>query len=226
MKRMHVDRLVQGGGGEQICLAVRPHWFRIARQGMGALLLVLCGLALTLFQQQLLQSLAALTPYLVGPSDGTNPATPASAGLPGVHLTLEGPLTWGGIVTALAGALLLAWALLVRHFTEYAITMTTNFGGRIIKVQGVFSRQTVAVPLGMVNNLVVNEPLLGRILNWGHIDIETGNDYNGDRLEYIPDPQGFHQIWKTLLDNGYGTPARINNSAFEHGPVPGKMSSI
>lgn len=87
--------------------------------------------------------------------------------------------------------------------TEYAVTVSSNFEGRIIKVQGILSRQTVTVPLGMVNNLVLYEPLLGRVLGWGHIDIETGNDYDGDRLEYVPDPRTFHQIWKTLLDTGY-----------------------
>ena len=61
-----------------------------------------------------------------------------------------------------------------------------------------------------VNNLALYEPLLGRLLGWGHIEIETGNDYDGDRLEHIPDPHGFYQVWKTLLDHGYRRDARAS----------------
>ncbi|MBF6612171.1 MAG: PH domain-containing protein [Chloroflexi bacterium] len=209
-----MDRLVEGAGGEQICLATRPHWFMAAKQGLGGLVLIVCGIVLSLSGDLLRLLLATFVPDLVPPSDSSgitasehSDAAPAPLTLPDFQLSLDKVLAWGGIVIALIGALLLGWALLNRHVTEYAITMSTkspNFGGRIVKVSGVLSRQTVSVPLGMVNNLVLYEPLLGRILGWGHIDIETGNDFDGDRLEYIPDPQGFHEIWKSLLENGYG----------------------
>jgi hypothetical protein len=65
----------------------------------------------------------------------------------------------------------------------------------------------VAVPLAMVNDLVLYEPLLGRILGWGLVDIETGNDYHGDRLEYVPNPGAFYAAWTALLENGFaGSP--------------------
>jgi hypothetical protein len=174
------------------------------------------------------------SPGPTSPAGPTGPAStvPSISGVPLVPVISPSfqelfgeAFTWGGFALASVGVLLLGWVMLNRHFTEYAITTSPRsagtqetqgtqgtqgtrgsqgFGGRIIKVQGVLSRQTVTVPLGMVNDLVLYEPLLGRILGWGHIDIETGNDYTGDHLEYVPDPRGFQMVWKELLDNVYG----------------------
>jgi hypothetical protein len=212
---MYIDRLVEGGegaravGGELICLITRPHWFMVAREGVRGLLLMGCGIVLLLFREPLVRQLKMLVPQLPAPRDSSGPA-PVPITLSDFRLSLDAALaalSWSGLAFLLMGVLLLGRALLNRHFTEFAITMSTTplgFGGRIIKVHGILSRQTVTVPLGKVNDLVVYEPLLGRVLGWGDLDIETGNDYTGDRLEYLPNPRGFQDIWKTLIDNGYG----------------------
>lgn len=220
---MYVDRFVEQEragvwDAESICLATRPHWFRVIERGAGGILLMVCGIAFLLFGQPLRGLVTNLAAHIPGPA-GTTGAADASvasgpAGVAGtfghaldVQQILETSIIWGGLALTIVGALLLGWALLSRHFTEYAITVSlgsSGRSGRIIKVQGVLSRQTVAVPLGMVNNLELYEPLLGRLLGWGDIDIETGNDYDGDRLEHMPDPRGFYQMWQTLLDLGHG----------------------
>ena len=196
---MHVSRLVQGAGGERLCLATRRHWFCVVKHGWLGIVLLVVGLALLLFSGQIQSLVAGLVPHL--PVSPDNDANRMGPGLPGGYggqlITI---LQWGAALLTLTGAVLLGWALLRRHFTEYAITVSPKFGGRIIKVQGIFSRRTVAVPLIMVNDLVLYEPLLGRILGWGGIDIETGNEYQGDRLEYVPSPRQFYATWATLLD--------------------------
>lgn len=235
---MYVDRLVKEEGAgvwgvEAICLATRPHWFSVVEQGAGLnwakpknLLLMAGGAALLLFGQPVLGLQPNSGPLLAdwitlfqapgiasGPADGTGASVPP-LNLPQI---IDISIIWGGVVLALAGALVLGWALLKRHFTEYAITLSPGYSGRIIKVQGVLTRKTVAVPLGMVNNLELYEPLAGRLFGWGDIEIETGNDYEGDRLEHVPDPRGFYQMWKLMLDLGFvrsgvasgvGSPAR------------------
>lgn len=220
-KSVYVDRLVEGAGGERICLAERPHWFRVARQGTAGIALILAGVALALSAEQIQLFVAAIEPCLpfhlpsclsshpLSASDGSGAAPPVSITLSQTQIGLDGvggALAWGGITLALAGVLALAWVLLDRHLTDYAIVtprVSPGYGGRIIKVQGIVSRQTVIVPLLMVNDLVVHEPLLGRVLGWGHIDIETGNDYAGDRLEFVPHPRGFQEIWRSLFEKGY-----------------------
>ncbi len=228
---MYVVRLVEGGEGartargEQICLVTRPHWFMVAREGAGGLVLMGCGIVLTLFTEPLIRQLEMLVPHLPASRDRSGPA-PLPITLSDFRLSLDAALAalaWGGLALVLVGMLLLGRALLNRHVTEYAITMSTTsqgFGGRIIKVHGIVSRQTVTVPLGKVNDLVVYEPLLGRILGWGDIDIETGNDYTGDRLEYVPGPRGFYHIWKTLLDNGYADYGDSANHGGSTGSFP------
>jgi hypothetical protein len=220
---MYVERFVEQEragiwDAESICLATRPHWFRVIERGAGGLLLMVGGIAFLLIGQPLRHLLTGWAAHIPGPA-GTTGAADASvasgpAGVAGtfghaldVQQILEMSIVWGGPALTIVGALLLGWALLSRHCTEYAITVSlgsSGRSGRIIKVQGVLSRQTVAVPLGMVNNLELHEPVLGRLLGWGDIGIETGNDYDGDRLEHMPDPRGFYQMWKSLLDLGHG----------------------
>lgn len=195
---MHVSQLAQGKG-ERLCLAVRPHWFCVIKHGWPGIVLLVVGLALLLFGGQIQSLVAGLVPDL--PVSPDNDATGMGPGLPvGYEGQLIAILPWGAAFLTLTGAVLLGWALLHRHFTEYAIAVSPKFGGRILKVQGIFSRRTVAVPIVMVNDLVLYEPLLGRILGWGDIDIETGNEYQGDRLEYVPGPREFYATWATLLD--------------------------
>ena len=212
---MFVNRLVQAWDGECICLVTRPHWFRAIRQGFVGLALLLAGLTLLLYGEQAQQLIRSLLPNALAlPRDGGDNSTldPSTGPLPGFGLALSGVLAYCPIIFILAGAVMLGWALLDRHFTEFAITISPKTGGRIIKAQGILSRHTVMVPLVMVNNLVLYEPLLGRILGWGHVDIETGNDYQGDRLEYMPNPRDFYTTWATLLDIGYIDRGRVTHA--------------
>lgn len=189
---MYIDRLVErdrawsAQTGERIVLATRPHWFCAVRRALPGLMLMLLGLVASLFGEQLTRLLATFVPRFPIP-------------LAQPKLNSEAAVVWGSIVVILAGLVVVGRALLERHFTEYAITISFNSGGRIIMVRGILARQTITVPLSMVNDLVLDEPLLGRILGWGNIDIETGNDYRGDRLEYMPNPQLFQQVWKSWL---------------------------
>jgi hypothetical protein len=202
-KVMRADRVVWGeltggGRGEIVCLAVRPHWYCVVRQALPGLVLLVAGVTVALFGEHAQELLTSWVRNLwVWPQDALNPAIPA----------LSTFLAWAAAISTVLGSAVTGWALLHRHFTEYSITISPGFAGRIIKSQGVLSRRTVAVPLAMVNDLVLFEPLLGRILGWGHVDIETGNDYQGDRLEYVPNPQAFYAAWTALLENSFaGSP--------------------
>jgi hypothetical protein len=188
-----------GGRGEIVCLAVRPHWYSVVRQALPGLALFVAGITVALFGEHAQELLTSWVRNLwVWPQGELNPATPS------LTSSLSTLLVWAAAISTVLGSAVTGWALLHRHFTEYPITISPGFAGRIIKSQGILSRRTVAVPLTMVNDLVLFEPLLGRILGWGHVDIETGNDYQGDRLEYVPNPQVFYAAWTALLDNGYG----------------------
>jgi hypothetical protein len=164
-----------------------------------SIVLILFGGALS----RLLESLMPMpVPTALSSGDGGAASTPGLT--PGIDFSVTTLLNWGAAILVLLGLVLVGCALLQRRCTLYAITLSPRFGGRITKRQGILYRQTVAVPLAMVNDLVLQEPLLGRILGWGHVDIETGNDYQGDRLDYMPNPRHFYEVWSNLLGGGYG----------------------
>jgi hypothetical protein len=225
---MYVDRFVQGAGGggrERICLATRPHWFRVIEQGAGGLPLIVGGIALFVSRKELERLLTPLLSFLQAPNGRSGGAGDGSTSSSDAQVMAEKVLTWGGAALLLLGALLLLCALLKRHFTEYAVTVSPRLGARIIKVQGVFSRQLIVVPVDMINDLALREPLLGRLLGWGDIEIETGNDYKDDRLERIPDPQGFYQLWKTLLDHNFAESENASGAdAYQRGAEPSMRS--
>ena len=202
---MYVKRLVEDErrlspwGDERIFLATRPHWFFMVRRGLPGLALLPFGLATTMFREQIIHLFALDTPELHAPS------------IP-PQLRPEAILIWGAVISILAGTIILLWAFLERHFTEYAITTALN-ASRIVIVSGILSRQTITVPLNMVNDLVLSEPLLGRMLGWGNLEIETGNDYQGDRLDFVPNPRYFQHAVDYILRSGYSGPRRMLSSS-------------
>jgi hypothetical protein len=98
----------------------------------------------------------------------------------------------------------MAGVVLERHLTEYAIVSSPYTGAQIYKVGGLMRRQTVSVPVMVINNMVLDEPLLGRIFSWGHLGLETGNDYDGDNLMFVPNPRRFYATYQKLRKLGFG----------------------
>ena len=145
---MYVKRLVEGGKtsftwyDERIFLASRPHWFCTVRRGLPGLALLLLGLTTEVCREQITRVLAVHAPDL------RIPLMPS-------QLSPDAIFALGGLISLLVGVAVLLWALLDRYFTEYAITMALSAGGRIIKISGILSRQTISVPLHMVNDLVL-----------------------------------------------------------------------
>src|SRR5688500_20155426 len=78
-----------------------------------------------------------------------------------------GFLEWGWIV-ALAGTL---YFLLVYFSWKVNIWVVTNY--RVIDEAGLFSHFAKESPLEKINNVSYDQSLWGRILNFGHVEIQT-----------------------------------------------------
>jgi uncharacterized membrane protein YdbT with pleckstrin-like domain len=78
-----------------------------------------------------------------------------------------GFLEWGWIV-ALAGTL---YFLLVYFSWKVNIWVVTNY--RVIDEAGLFSHFAKESPLEKINNVSYDQSLWGRILNYGHVEIQT-----------------------------------------------------
>ena len=104
------------------------------------------------------------------------------------------PNTWYGLwitlaVLLLAGAaILLARASFQRFITEIAITDC-----RVIYKTGFISRETDEMPLGKVENIEIKQSILGRLLDYGDVDVQgTGSGRIGpDKLRAIAAPLEF-----------------------------------
>ncbi|MGI8687672.1 MAG: PH domain-containing protein [Thermomicrobiales bacterium] len=62
---------------------------------------------------------------------------------------------------------------------------------RVIQVYGLLGKHSIDSSLNMINDLVLNQTLVGRILNYGDMEIVTGNDIGSDTLEHVADPLAF-----------------------------------
>ena len=62
---------------------------------------------------------------------------------------------------------------------------------RVIQVYGLLGKHSIDSSLNMINDLVLNQTLFGRMLNYGDMEIVTGNDVGADTLEHVADPLAF-----------------------------------
>lgn len=62
---------------------------------------------------------------------------------------------------------------------------------RVIQVYGLLGKHSIDSSLNMINDLILNQTLFGRMLNYGDMQIVTGNDVGTDTLEHVADPLAF-----------------------------------
>lgn len=95
----------------------------------------------------------------------------------------------------------------------YAVT---NY--RIVQVEGVLSRRVFDSSLEMVNDILMTQSLLGRLFNYGTVEIITGSDIGLNKLDALKDPFAFK---RAIID------ARNNLSEHGHAPiVEGEKSQL
>jgi uncharacterized membrane protein YdbT with pleckstrin-like domain len=80
----------------------------------------------------------------------------------------------------------LLWEMLVRQKKEYIIT-----DHRVVKQEGVISISSFDAPLDKINNVFYEQTVLGRILNYGKVGLETASEQGTTIFEYIPHPVKF-----------------------------------
>lgn len=93
------------------------------------------------------------------------------------------------------GIILLLIAYLQYKTTELAIT-----NKRVIAKFGFISRRTVEISLAKVESIQVQQPLLGRIFNYGSLVISGAGNPQAP-VPGIADPMNFRQIAMQALDD-------------------------
>lgn len=103
---------------------------------------------------------------------------------------------WLGLLALLAAlwpAVRMARDLLTWQARRYVISSR-----RVLEIEGVLNRTVRDSNLDKVNDLVLRQSLLGRLLDFGDVDIITGSDVGLNRLERLSQPILFK---KAILDN-------------------------
>lgn len=86
---------------------------------------------------------------------------------------------------------------------------------RVIQVYGLLGKHSIDSSLNMINDLVLNQTLFGRMLNYGDMQIVTGNDVGTDTLEHVADPLAFKRAVLAARDAYDG-----RMSSYHTAPLP------
>jgi uncharacterized membrane protein YdbT with pleckstrin-like domain len=84
------------------------------------------------------------------------------------------------------------WELLQWWAEEYLITTT-----RVVQTEGLINKHTKDSALEKINDITLNQSVMGRILNYGDLAIITGSDMGTNLLKRLAQPVEFK---KTLLE--------------------------
>lgn len=104
----------------------------------------------------------------------------------GTFLVVSVEWTWAKWAIGAVMALLILWPVLV-GFLRWVSTDYVFTNRRVIVRSGVLTKTGRDVPLSKINNVSFEVSLLGRILNFGALDIQSAGENEGLRIVDVPD---------------------------------------
>ena len=122
------------------------------------------------------------------------------------------PASW---IAAFAITLPLLLLLLdIAQWSNRQYVVTTR---RVLEFEGVLNKHISDSNLDKVNDLVINQSVLGRLLGYGDVDVITGSDLGLNCLDRISRPMQFQ---RAILDNkeDLDTLARLRDDTTSTGP--------
>jgi uncharacterized membrane protein YdbT with pleckstrin-like domain len=117
---------------------------------------------------------------------------PALAPLAAIALTAAIPNRWTALVMLIV-FLRFGWDVAQWYMDRYVLTSQ-----RIISMSGVFTKKVASLPLGKITDLTYARSLIGRILGYGSLDLESAGQKDFDRIDFLPDPDHFYRATMSL----------------------------
>ena len=161
----YVERLMSDG--ERRILITRHHWFLLVGAGWGYLLLLVIGIALQVYGWVRFPDL--------------QPQLQAQIGLTSDQLTIA--LLVLALILVVYPIVALAVIYIRREFDQVIVT---NF--RVLHVQGIFSKRVMDSNLEKVNDILLTQSFLGRMFDYGSVEILTASEVGVNRLNWISKP--------------------------------------
>ncbi len=109
--------------------------------------------------------------------------------LPGLAL-IAAPLAWIPVAVTAFLALFPFWRMVMDwlHWWNDVYAVTNR---RIIQISGVINKHTIDSSLEKINDLVLTQSFMGRMLDYGDLEILTGSEIGVNVLKRISDPVRF-----------------------------------
>ena len=104
----------------------------------------------------------------------------------GTFLLLSVEWAWAKWAIGIGMAVLILWPALV-GFLRWVTTDYVFTNRRVIVRSGVLTKSGRDVPLSKINNVSFEVSLLGRLLNYGALDIQSAGENEGLRIVDVPD---------------------------------------
>lgn len=95
-------------------------------------------------------------------------------------------LGWGALLLVVAGLVGGVWAYLQWAADEDVLT-----NRRVIQVRGVVNKTVNDTSLEKINDAEMMQSWIGRLLNFGDLDVMTASEAGIERMRTLPDPRGF-----------------------------------
>jgi uncharacterized membrane protein YdbT with pleckstrin-like domain len=120
---------------------------------------------------------------------------------------------------------------MIRDILIWSHHMIVVTNRRIMQVTGIFNKNVIDSSLEKVNDVKMKQSALGRMFNYGDIEILTASEMGANLFRKIDDPVGFKTAMlnaKDQLEHGPDTPAGLQAQAASSAAesVPAQLTSV
>lgn len=164
------------GRGETIVYYARRHLLYLFKASMKALLIFIVSLVVSV----VILNLSFLKPSNVG------------------NFPLQQILAFVALFAAIIGLVMFIVSYVQWRAEQYILT-----NERVIHTWGIINKNEAAVPLDKINDIGTHQTLLGRFMNFGTLQLQTGNEHP-ETMEYLVQPFDFKRMILDAKNRHYG----------------------
>jgi hypothetical protein len=121
--------------------------------------------------------------------------------------------SWVALGLLVVSLIWLAYIYIQWYAQDYLVT-----NRRVLKVEGILSKRSADSSLEKINDAVLQQSLLGRMLGYGDLDILTANEQSVDRYRMLSQAQTFK---RTMLEEKH----KLEQEAFQI-PAPPMRAAV
>ncbi len=198
----YIDKLISTN--EQILLKQRMHWAALLATFWSAVSSLIGIAILYVVYSAVVLGAGPLARYI-----------PAVAGTGTLRLILSVLPSWAPLAVLALLIVNVLWQLLWRVL-NWLNSMNIVTSRRVIQVHGVLSKSSIDSSLEKVNDVLLQQSFVGRIIGYGHLKIMTASETGLNVMRFLPDPLGFKRVLldsKQQLNDSGGTLASAHVSA-------------